>query len=578
MGTIETHFKNEWALITVDEQLVIRNCNEIAEACIGFKPAGRDVTTVIPWLRADWLKNELSPRLVKTSLDEKILLEISVDSTRSDWFLICFRKVSDYADSEHLWCEVADSIIGVQRFIDTSYDGIVVADGNGKALAVNEAFVHISGLSSKLVIGRNFKELIEEQLIPFSCTLQSLEQRETVSAVVKYPRGKEAVVSSTPLFDKARNIVRVLSNVRDITELNLLHEKLKCVKALATGFQRELKAIQAANTNVHVSLVRSRIMENLYELITKVASTDLQLLITGDSGVGKTALAKFVHMMSERNNTGNFIHVNCSAIPETLLESELFGYEEGSFTGAKKSKVGLFELANKGTLFLDEIGDMPLPLQAKILNVLQEGKFYRVGGTKEVIVDVRIVAATNTNLNHLIANGRFRQDLYYRLNVIPVRVPSLAERKEDIPPLLAHYLEVSNNRYKKNKAFSPDAMERLLQYNWPGNIRELINLIERLVVIVDEATIELRHLPSDIVGNIYQQHEAKNVGRINNAFTKFTDLQWNSASCLKDTVEIIERKIIEDTIVQKGSLKEAAKLLGVDVTTLIRKRKRTNNN
>lgn len=571
MNIIEAYLKKEWALLIIDEKLSIRECNQIASKYIGSQVAGRNVANVLPWLRADWLKKEQSPRIVKTSLDEKILLEVSDYNETSGWFLICFRKVSDYIDSEHLWCEVADSIIGVQRFIDTSYDGIVVADGNGKALAVNEAFVHISGIPSNLVIGRNFQELLDEQLIPLSCTLQSIEQRETVSAVVKYPKGKEAVVSSTPLYDKARNIVRVLSNVRDITELNLLHEKLKCVKALATGFQRELKAIQAANTNIHVGLVRSRIMENLYELITKVASTDLQLLITGDSGVGKTALAKFVHMMSERNNTGNFIHVNCSAIPETLLESELFGYEEGSFTGAKKSKVGLFELANKGTLFLDEIGDMPLPLQAKILNVLQEGKFYRVGGTKEVIVDVRIVAATNTNLNHLIANGRFRQDLYYRLNVIPVRVPSLAERKEDIPPLLAHYLEASNNRYRKNKTFSPEAMERLLKYNWPGNIRELINLIERLVVIVDEAAIELRHLPADIAGNAYEKYK---VDRASNAVVNFTDLQWNSASGLKNTVETIERKIIEDTIAQKGSLKEAAKSLGVDVTTLIRKRKR----
>lgn len=576
MGTIEIPFRNEWSLLIVDDQLVIRDCNQFASCYIGSGHEGSKVTAVIPWLRPDWFTKELSPRLVKTSLNEKILLEIAMDIERPGWFLICFRKVSDYADSEHLWCEVADSIIGVQRFIDTSYDGIVVADGQSKVLAVNEAFVHISGIPSNQVIGRNFKELLEEQLVPQSCTLQSIEQKATVSAVVKYPQGKEAIVSSTPLFDKSRNIVRVLSNVRDITELNSLHEKLKCVKALATGFQRELKAIQAANLNVNVSLVRSRIMENLYELITKVASTDLQLLITGDSGVGKTALAKFVHMMSERNTTGNFIHVNCSAIPETLLESELFGYEEGSFTGAKKSKVGLFELANKGTLFLDEIGDMPLPLQAKILNVLQEGKFYRVGGTKEVNVDVRIIAATNTNLNHLIANGRFRQDLYYRLNVIPIRVPSLAERKEDIPPLLAHYLEVSNNRYKKNKTFSPEAMEHLLKYNWPGNIRELINLLERLVVIVDEATIEFRHLPSDIAGHTNEINES-NVIKMNSAANKFSELQWNPTACLKDTVEIIERRIIEDTIAQKGSLKEAAKLLGVDVTTLIRKRKRTNS-
>lgn len=571
MGVIENHFVKEWSLIAIDDKLVVREANSNVAILIGYDPVGRTITNVISWFRTDWLKIDMSPRIVKTSLDEKILFEVSIDSDRPGWYLLCFRKVSDYSDSEHLWCEAADTIIGVQRFIDTSYDGIVVADGKGKVLAVNEAFIHISGIAASAFIGRNFKELMQEQLIPISCTLLSLEQKESISAVVKYPRGKEAVVSSTPLFDKAGNIVRVLSNVRDITELNSLHEKLKSVKALATGFQRELKAIQAANLNPHMNLIRSRVMENLYEMITKVAGTDLQILITGESGVGKTALAKFIHLMSDRNNTGNFIHVNCSAIPETLLESELFGYEEGSFTGAKKSKVGLYELANKGTLFLDEIGDMPLSLQAKILNVLQEGKFYRVGGTREVVADVRIVAATNTNLNFLIAKGLFRQDLYYRLNVIPVRVPSLAERKEDITPLLVHYLDLSNQRYKKAKTLSPEAMKSLFQYHWPGNIREMINLIERLVVIVDEPVIELRHLPCDILG-MRSEQQADHQGTAYQP-AAFPAIDSNGSLSLKETVKLFEKRIIDDTVAQKGTLKEAAKALCIDVTTLIRKRK-----
>jgi transcriptional regulator with PAS, ATPase and Fis domain len=335
---------------------------------------------------------------------------------------------------------------------------------------------------------------VEEGILPYSCTVHAVEQRKAVSASIKYYQGKDAIVSSTPLFDEAGRIIRVISNVRDISELNNLHEKLKNIKGIAKGYQRELKAMQITNSDEIRTLVRSRVMENLYDLIMKVADTDLQLLIRGESGVGKTAMAKFVHAASERQHTGNFIHVNCSAIPESLLESELFGYEEGSFTGAKKFKTGLFELANKGTMFLDEIGDMPLPLQAKILNVLQERKFYRVGGTKEVEVDVRIIAATNTNLEQLIAKGAFRQDLYYRLNVIPVRIPPLAERREDILPLITYYLDKSNQRYKRNKSIAPEAIEILLKYNWPGNIREVMNVIERIVVIVDSPIIERRHL------------------------------------------------------------------------------------
>ena len=557
----------EWTSLTIDDARTIQFTSpSVYEITDTQEVVGSALGEVFPWFRPEWLNNKMLPRLVKTSLTEKLLLEIIPDETRSGWLHIFFRSLADYCDTEHLWCEVAGSIIGVQRFIDTSYDGMVVADGQGKVLAVNEAFLQIAGIARRLLVGRYFQELVEEGLMPYSCTLEAIEQHKSVSAVIKYPKGKEAIVSSTPLTDNHGAIVRVLSNVRDITELESLHEKLKSAKALANGFRRELKAIQAARVDTNMNLARSRVMETLYDLIAKVAGTDLQLLITGESGVGKTALAKFVHMSSERSISGNFIHVNCSAIPETLLESELFGYEEGSFTGAKKAKVGLFEMANKGTLFLDEIGDMPLKLQAKLLNVLQEGKFYRVGGLREVSVDVRLITATNMPLTDLISKGLFRQDLYYRLNVVPIRIPALAERREDIPPLVAHYLEISNKRYKKRKVLAPEAMEALLRYNWPGNIRELINLVERLVVIIDDAVIEQRHLPADILTNPAQQRNTSELADGGGL--------WQPSVSLKDTVAEIEKQIIEEALEKTESLKDAAQMLGVDVTTLIRKRKK----
>ena len=564
-----------WAYLKIDAEGKILAANECAEKFLGKALViGDHVSRALPWLRKSWFGAVVTSRILKTSASEKYLLDIIADKYENSIFHIYVRNYYEYQDNDHLWCEVADAIIGVQRFIDTSYDGMMIADGNCKVIAINDAFIHISGLTREVMVGRNLKDLVDEGVLPYSCTVHAVEQRQVISASVKYHQGKDAIVSSTPLYDEAGQIIRVISNVRDISELNGLHEKLKNIKGIAKGYQRELKAIQIANSDVNRGLVRSRVMENLYDLIMKVADTDLQLLIRGESGVGKTAMAKFVHAASERQHTGNFIHVNCSAIPESLLESELFGYEEGSFTGAKKFKTGLFELANKGTLFLDEIGDMPLPLQAKILNVLQERKFYRVGGTKEVEVDVRIIAATNTNLEQLIARGAFRQDLYYRLNVIPVRIPPLAERREDLLPLITYYLEKSNQRYKRSKTIAPDAIDILLKYNWPGNIRELMNVIERIVVIVDSPVVELRHL-SEIAESSDLLKLIQSLDR-NRIQIKDKKRLWKPTVSLKDLVQAVEEEIIEEAVEECGSLKEASKNLGVDVTTLIRKRNRKN--
>lgn len=568
-----------WAHLVIDEAKIIREANDKAGCLLDNRElVGKHVKVALPWLRLEWLASRPVHKVAKTSLVDKYLLDILPDPRGSGWFDLLLRDTDEYDDPNHLWCEVADSIIGVQKFIDTSYDGMVVSDGHAKILAVNDAFLHICGLTRDVLIGKNLAHLVQEKLLPESCALQALAQKDISSAVIKYPYGKEAVVTATPLYGKNGDIVRVLSNVRDISELNMLHEKLKSAEALANGFQEELKAIQLAKKakmDVNVRLARSRVMENLYALVMKVARTDLQLMITGESGVGKTALAKFVHASSERSVTGSFIHVNCSAIPETLLESELFGHEEGAFTGARRTKVGFFELANQGTLFLDEIGDMPLALQAKILNVLQERKFYRVGGNKEIFTDVRVIAATNQNLGQLIEKGLFRQDLYYRLNVIPVRIPPLRERREDILSLVAHYLEICNARHKRAKTISPEVMDAFLTYNWPGNIRELMNLIEGLVVIVDDLSIELRHLPgefSEWAGGRASEMSHAGSKSVSHPAANNPNL-WKPDTDLKQLVRDLEGQIIEEAIDHCRSLKEAAAKLGVDVTTLIRKRK-----
>lgn len=530
------------------------------DSALGMEPAtvGKKIQDVLPWFRLEWLGKQPTSRLVKSSPTSRLLLDAFPKDNGE--YRLYYRNAAEYRNVEHLLCEVTDEIISIQKFVDTFYDGVFISDAHGKTLVVNDAWCRISGLSKEEVLGRPLPDLVKDGLIPFSISMRAIDKNHQCSAILQYPRGKKAFATSTPLRNNAGQVLRILTNVRDLSELNKLQQDLQEVTALSEGLQREVKALHVIDKNPHLKLTRSAVMESIYSTLTKVANTDLQLLITGSSGVGKTALAKLVHSIGERSNHGNFIHVNCSALPDTLLESELFGYEQGAFTGAGKGKVGLFDLANKGTLFLDEVGEMPISLQTKILNVLQEKCFYRIGGRKPIHVDVRIVAATNANLEKYIGSGKFREDLFYRLNVVPINIPRLAERREDIPPLISYYLDCCNARYQKNKVISPAAMKSLILYDWPGNIREIMNLLERLIVTVDEPVIDLVHLPVKIKRFSDNENEKKGL--------------WKQELSLKEIIKDLEEKVVEEAIAGCGSFKEASEKLKIDVATLFRKRKR----
>ncbi|RMH02413.1 MAG: AAA family ATPase [Aquificota bacterium] len=267
--------------------------------------------------------------------------------------------------------------------------------------------------------------------------------------------------------------------------------------------KRMLTKALSERYNVEGIIGKSPAIRNLIELVEKVAHTDVNVLITGESGTGKSLIAKAIHFLSRRKDKP-FITINCSAIPETLLEAELFGYEKGAFTGAYTSKKGKFELADGGTVFLDEIGDMPYSLQPKLLRVIQEKEIERLGSEKTVKVDVRIISATNKNLAQVVKQGLFREDLYYRLSVVPIHIPPLRERKEDIPVLVEHFLEVFNRRYNKKVRLGSDVMEVLINYPWYGNVRELENFIERLVILKD-GVIRRSDLPSYLLSDFHKE-------------------------------------------------------------------------
>lgn len=307
---------------------------------------------------------------------------------------------------------------------------------------------------------------------------------------------------------------------------------------------------------------RSDKMQAVFDLVEKVADSDSTILVTGETGTGKGLVAKAIHQNSNRKNKP-FISINCGAIPENLLESELFGHVRGAFTGATVSKSGKFELAHGGTIFLDEIGDMSPDLQVKVLKVLEEGEFEQVGGSKTIKVDVRVIAATHRDLPEEVKNGNFREDLFYRLYVIPIGLPALRDRRSDIPYLVSYFIQMYN--YKNNKkldGFSQEVLEIMLHYSWPGNVRELRNVVERLVVIIGSGKISVNDLPKELkAANGYQATQSLEV----------TD----DGICLNSAVTEFEKDLILQSLEKTKWVKnKAAKLLQLNRTTLVEKIKR----
>lgn len=348
--------------------------------------------------------------------------------------------------------------------------------------------------------------------------------------------------------------------MRDITELNMLKQRLEQVQGLSELYASELSSLRIKYASPLRLVANSVPMRKMLEMVFRVAQVESTILITGESGTGKELIAEIIHENSPCR-TGPYLKLNCGAIPEHLLESELFGYEGGAFTGARKEgKPGYFELADGGTLFLDEIAELPLGLQVKLLRVLQSKEITRVGGTTPFSVDVRIIAATNRDLMELVKSKLFRGDLYYRLNVLPINVPPLRERKDDIPNLVAYFMKVFNEKYQLAKRVSPEVIDIFMEHNWPGNVRELENLIERLVVITAGDMITTADMPAHLFPE-----------SITDKDTEAPAVSVSAIIPFKDAVESVERQILEQAYEKFSSARQIARELQVDVSTIVRK-------
>ena len=447
---------------------------------------------------------------------------------------------------------------------DHVYDGIYIADGAGKTLYVNKAYTRITGLAPEEVVGKYVRDIEAAGLYKNAVTPEVIRQKKRVDSVGESLRsGRKMLITGIPVFDaqgKVKNVVVIDREITDLltmkAELEASKAKMKIVEADKVKSIREIEHLRRLHLNDSL-IGSSAATAQIGKMIQQVAALDVTVLIAGETGVGKEVVADEIYMNSQRNN-GPFIKVNCAAIPANLLEAELFGYEKGAFTGATGTgKLGLFELADKGTLLLDEIGDMPLELQSKLLRAIQHKEVARVGGTKPVKLDVRILAATNCELQTLVKQGRFREDLYYRLNVFPIVIPPLRTRVGDIGPLAEHFLAVYNAKYGK-AAFIDDAgLEMMEQYAWPGNVRELQNIIERLVIVGGPAAVISGEQLAPLL-NVKYDYVAP----------------ANRETGLREMVANMEKRAIERALALHGSTRKAARALKVDQSTIVKKAKK----
>lgn len=449
----------------------------------------------------------------------------------------------------------------VENILNAIEDGVYITDKEGTTLHVNEMYEKLTGLKSEDILGQNVRILQNKGVFDEVVNPLVVETRMPVTRVQVLESGKRVVLRGSPVFDRNSGLALVITLVRDVTLIGQMREQIIEHKKLISIYHDQIEHLSTHSSASNNSYEAPQISK-LSELVKRVAVTDATIILLGESGVGKDRFARMAHENSPRKEE-MFLKVDCGSISESLIESELFGYAPGAFTGASsKGKLGHFEIANKGTIFLDEIGELPLTMQAKLLRVLQDKEVMRVGSSVPTKVDVRIIAATNRNLEEEVEKGNFRIDLFYRLRVAVVEIPPLREVPSMIPGLVNHFLERFGAKYKKDIICPDHTMNIFLTYRWPGNIRELENTIQSLVVTCQGHEIlseDLRPCMCAAIGS-----EAR---RPTGTFS------GDSGRPLKEIMSDLEKQVIQQALDKYGSVNKAAEMLDINRTTLFRKMK-----
>jgi len=435
-----------------------------------------------------------------------------------------------------------------QTVIDTMLEGLMLVDPDGKIVYVNRAFEQLSGYTKEDVEGQTCEILgcdtcfgTRKEGKDKYCALFKEGKVRRRKCIFQKKDGTELHVLKNAALIRDKN-GEVIGGVENLTDLSPVVEKEEVILRLRKQLNNE--------DGFHGMLGKSATMKKVFDLIASAAPSEAPVIIFGESGTGKELVAAAIHLLSARHD-GPFVKVNCAALNENLLESELFGHVKGAFTGADRTRVGRFEAANKGDMFLDEIGDLPLATQTKLLRVLQEKEFERVGDNRPIATDVRILAATNKDLNRLMQEELFREDLYYRINVIPIYLPPLRARLDDIPLLVETFIHRMGLKTEKNiTGIAKEVLDVFMQYNWPGNIRELINVIEYAFVLCPEGDISIAHLPAQLLGQqpLHVQQGSKTVRKLSKGNER--------------------QELIQALQSSGGNKSEAARRLGVSRVTL----------
>lgn len=537
-------------IVALDGNGVVTEINEAATDLLGVDSAGvfgMDMGNLLQGeLESADVEHGMTPRKVVVR-GRRCIAQARpiIQEGATKGVVIAFQDISEIESLAQELNTVTTLFNEMDAIVSSLSDGLLVLGRKREIVYANENMREMFSDIFALMEGGRPDTDIEHNL---ARTIRELSAGETTATkrVLTGEDGNEIILKYSPVRDEEQRTVRHVLCFQDMTEMNRLRIES------ARQFE-ELQALRRERFEEGGLIFRSPAMADVIRQVRKVARVESTTLILGESGVGKSEVAKHIHAVGTRTKQP-FLTLNCGAIPENLIESELFGYERGAFTGADKTKIGLLEVANNGCLFLDEIAELPLHSQVKLLHFLQESEIVRVGGSRPIRVDVRVISATNKDLYDLVELGLFRKDLYYRLNVVPIPIPPLRERKEDILPLAYHTLERLNAKHGQAKRLCPETCGLLERYEWPGNVRELINVLERMLILSDDDILTPSALPAYFN---YRQDQG--------------DTCHDGANNLKDALSNLEQSMIKCALRKHGSLRPASKELGISHPTLLRK-------